>query len=130
MEFRKGKFDQALSDLLRAAKAVEHDDPVVFEHIGDTYLKLNRVPEALDAWQKALALDPKNKTLTDKIEGTKKTIGKDLSGKRILRSERDKNRTSKSAPAFAPLQDSRYPTFNAQRSTLNVEGSDATVIGC
>ncbi len=78
VEFRKGKFDQALSDLLRAAKAVERDDPVVFEHIGDTYLKLNRAPEALDAWQKALALDPKNKTLADKIEGTKKTIGKDL----------------------------------------------------
>jgi tetratricopeptide (TPR) repeat protein len=78
VEFRKGKFDQALNDLLRAAKAVERDDPVVFEHIGDTYLKLNRVPEALDAWQKALALDPKNKTLTDKIEGIKKTISKDL----------------------------------------------------
>ena len=78
VEFRKGKFDQALNDLLRAAKAVERDDPVVFEHIGDTYLKLNRVPEALDAWQKALALDPKNKTLTDKIEGTKKAISKDL----------------------------------------------------
>lgn len=78
VEFRKGKFDQALNDLLRAAKTVEHDDPVVFEHIGDTYLKLNRVPEALDAWQKALALDPKNKNLADKIEGTKKTISKDL----------------------------------------------------
>jgi tetratricopeptide (TPR) repeat protein len=78
VEFRKGKFDQALNDLLRAAKTVERDDPVVFEHIGDTYLKLNRVPEALDAWQKALALDPKNKTLTDKIESTKKTISKEL----------------------------------------------------
>src|SRR5438132_9595318 len=78
VEFRKGKFGQALNDLLRAAKAAEHDDPVVFEHIGDTYLKLNRMPDALDAWQKALALDPKNKTLADKIEGTKKTIGKDL----------------------------------------------------
>ena len=78
VEFRKGKFDQALSDLLRAAKTVERDDPVVFEHIGDTYLKLNRVREALDAWQKALVLDPKNKTLADKIEATKKTIGKDL----------------------------------------------------
>jgi tetratricopeptide (TPR) repeat protein len=78
VEFRKGKFDQALTDLLRAAKTVERDDPVVFEHIGDTYLKLNRVPEALNAWQKALALDPKNKNLTDKIEGTKKAISKDL----------------------------------------------------
>jgi tetratricopeptide (TPR) repeat protein len=78
VEFRKGKFDQALSDLLRAAKTAEHEDPVVFEHIGDTYLKLNRSQEALAAWQKALALDPKNKNLADKIQTTKKTLGKDL----------------------------------------------------
>jgi len=50
----------------------------VFEHLGDTYLKLNRAREALEAWQKALALDPKNKNLADKIQTTKKTIGKDL----------------------------------------------------
>ncbi len=78
VEFRKGKFDQALIDLLRAAKTAERDDPVVFEHIGDTYLKLNRMPEALEAWQKALTLDPKNKNLAEKVEGTKKRISKDL----------------------------------------------------
>jgi Tfp pilus assembly protein PilF len=78
VEFRKGKFDQALTDLLRAAKTTERDDPVVFEHIGDTCLKLNRMPEALEAWQKALTLDPKNKNLAEKVEATKKTIGKDL----------------------------------------------------
>jgi len=78
VEFRKGKFDQALTDLLRAAKTAERDDPVVFEHIGDTYLKLNRMPEALEAWQKALTLDPKNKNLAEKVEGTKKRISKDL----------------------------------------------------
>jgi len=78
VEFRKGNFDQALTDLLRAAKTAEHDDPVVFEHIGDTYLKLNRMPEALEAWQKALTLDPKNKNLAEKVEGTKKRISKDL----------------------------------------------------
>jgi tetratricopeptide (TPR) repeat protein len=78
VEFRKGQFDRALDDLLRAAKTAEHPDPVVFEHIGDTYLKLNRTREALEAWQKALALDPKNKNLADKIQTTKKTIGKNL----------------------------------------------------
>src|SRR5438874_4635561 len=77
VEFRKGRFDQALDHLLRAAKATEHDDPVVFEHVGDIYLKLNRLPEALAAWQKALALDPKNKKLADKIQSTKKAISKD-----------------------------------------------------
>jgi tetratricopeptide (TPR) repeat protein len=81
VEFRKGQFDRALDNLLRAAKTAEREDPVVFEHIGDTYLKLNRTREALEAWQKALALDPKNKNLADKIQTTKKTIGKNLPGK-------------------------------------------------
>ena len=81
VEFRKGQFDQALEYLLRAAKTAEREDPVVFEHIGDTYLKLNRAHEALEAWQKALVLDPKNKNLADKIQTTKKTIGKDLTEK-------------------------------------------------
>ena len=81
VEFRKGQFDRALDDLLAAVKAAEREDPVVFEHIGDTYLKLNRIPEALEAWQKALSLDPKNKNLADKIQTTKKQIGKDLSTK-------------------------------------------------
>jgi cytochrome c-type biogenesis protein CcmH/NrfG len=39
-------------------------------------LKLNRVQQALEAWQKALVLDPKNKKLTEKIESTKTTISK------------------------------------------------------
>jgi Tfp pilus assembly protein PilF len=78
VEFRKGKFDQALADLLRAAKNIEHEDSIVFEHIGDTFLKLGRVPEALEAWKKALALDPKNKNVADKIDSTKTTISKSL----------------------------------------------------
>src|SRR5216117_2432829 len=76
LEFKQGKFDQGLADLLRAAKNLEHDDSVVFEHIGDTYLKLDRVPEALGAWQKALALDLQNKRLVYKIQSTKTTISR------------------------------------------------------
>jgi tetratricopeptide (TPR) repeat protein len=75
VEFRKGKFDQALNNLLRAAKTADHDDPVILEHIGDAYFKLNRVSEALESWQKALSLDPKNKNLANKIERTKAPIG-------------------------------------------------------
>src|SRR5438094_2291345 len=75
VEYRKGKPDQALSNLLRAAKTADHDDPVIFEHIGDAYFKLNRLPEALESWQKALVLDPKNKNLANKIERTKAPIG-------------------------------------------------------
>ena len=82
LEFRQGKFEQALADLLRAAKNMAQDDPVVFEHIGDTYLKLTRVPQALEAWQKAIALDPQNKKLAEKIESTKTTMTKGDPAKR------------------------------------------------
>jgi tetratricopeptide (TPR) repeat protein len=76
VKFRKGKFDQALADLLRAAQNMSRDDAVVFEHIGDTYMKLNKGPQALETWQKAAALDPQNKSLADKIDKMKTTLSK------------------------------------------------------
>jgi tetratricopeptide (TPR) repeat protein len=76
LEFRAGKLDQALADLLRATQNMPHDDAIVFEHLGDTYLKLNRVPQALEAWQKALTLDPQSKKLAEKIDDTKTKMSK------------------------------------------------------
>ena len=87
VEFRKGKFDQALSDLLRAAKTVERDDPVVFEHIGDTYLKLNRVPEALDAWQKRWRSIQKTKRSRTRSRAPRKQLAKICPKERIRRSD-------------------------------------------
>jgi tetratricopeptide (TPR) repeat protein len=76
LEFRQGKFEQALTDLLRAAQNMSREDAVVYEHLGDTYLKLNRVSQALEAWQKAIILDPHNKTLAEKIDNAKTKMSK------------------------------------------------------
>jgi tetratricopeptide (TPR) repeat protein len=76
LEFREGKFDQALSDLLHAAQKLTRDDPVVLEHIGDACAKLNKSAQALDAWQKALNLVPANKKLADKIDNAKTKMSK------------------------------------------------------
>jgi tetratricopeptide (TPR) repeat protein len=81
IQYRKGKFDDALNELLRAARNLTKPDPIVLEHIGDAYAKLNRVPQALDFWQKAMALGPENKSLAEKIEKTKTTISKGPPGK-------------------------------------------------
>jgi tetratricopeptide (TPR) repeat protein len=76
VEFRQGQFDQALRDLLRAKEKMAHDDPVVLEHIGDTYAKLNQIARAVEMWQKALTLDPKNKRLSEKIDHAKTKVSK------------------------------------------------------
>ncbi len=76
LSYRQGKYEDALRDLQRAAQTISHDDPVVFEHIGDTYAKMNRIPQALEYWQKASALDPGNKALAEKIHSTRTTMSK------------------------------------------------------
>ncbi|HEY0368540.1 MAG TPA: tetratricopeptide repeat protein [Chthoniobacterales bacterium] len=74
--YRKGKYEDALRDLLRAAQVITRDDPTVFEHIGDTYAKLGRTAQALEYWQKADGLNPGNKALAEKIESTKTKMSK------------------------------------------------------
>ncbi len=71
LDYRRGKFEQALAELLNAVQALKTEDPTVFEHLGDTYQKLNQLPQALQSWQKSLVLDPTNKKLAEKIEASK-----------------------------------------------------------
>ena len=76
VEYRQGKYDQALENLKRAIQNLPREDAVVFEHLGDVYLKLNRVSQALESWQKAKTLDPSNKDLAAKIDGQKTRVSK------------------------------------------------------
>ena len=71
LDYRLGRYDQALAELLSAAQALKNDDPTVFAHIGDAYQKLNQIPRALEYWQRALALDKSDKKLAEKIERSK-----------------------------------------------------------
>ncbi len=76
LNFRKGKYNEALEDLLRAVQNLPKPDATVFEHVGDTYSKLNRITQALDFWQKALLLEPTNKSLAAKIDSVKTKMSK------------------------------------------------------
>ncbi len=76
LQYRQGKYDQALENLKRAIQNLPREDAVVFEHLGDVYLKLNRVAQALEAWQKAKTLDPANKNLAAKIDAQKTRVSK------------------------------------------------------
>ena len=76
LHYRQGKYEQALAELLSAVAALKEGDPVVFEHIGDTYAALEQTAKAIEFWQKSLALDKDNKRLAGKIAAAKTKLSK------------------------------------------------------
>jgi tetratricopeptide (TPR) repeat protein len=75
--FKKGEPERALTELLRAQESIlretKKDDATVLEHIGDTYSKLGKIAEALNYWQKSLAIEV-NKKVAEKIENAKQKV--------------------------------------------------------
>jgi len=67
--YQKGDYNSALIDLKRASELVE--DAVIFEHLGDVYLKLNEYEKAIEMYNKVLNLDPKNKSVKHKLSNLK-----------------------------------------------------------
>jgi tetratricopeptide (TPR) repeat protein len=72
--YRKGDFARALTELLHAADLINPPDPVVYEHIGDTYKSLGNNALALTYWQKGLTLDPQSQSLATKIDQAKAKV--------------------------------------------------------
>jgi len=62
--YQQGRYEEARDELERANRVVA--DAVVLEHLGDTYLKLGETNRARETYEKALSLDPQNKTLRKK----------------------------------------------------------------
>lgn len=58
--FKKGDYPKALEQLKKAAALIKPEDPVVYEHLGDTWFNLGNPAEALACWRKALELEEKN----------------------------------------------------------------------
>lgn len=64
--FQKKDYEKARILLEEASQVLE--DPVILDHLGETYQLTGRLPEAKNTWEKALKLDPKNKTLRNKLK--------------------------------------------------------------
>lgn len=63
--YHTNQFDKAVAELTRAVELTKPDDPVVYEHLGDTYSKLNDRAKASIWWQKAVELDPSNPNIPE-----------------------------------------------------------------
>lgn len=66
--FKKGDVAEALIEIKKAA-ALVGDDPVIYEHLGEIYLKQERLAEAREAWLRSLELDPNNIKLMERFRG-------------------------------------------------------------
>ena len=68
--YRLGDYKNALSWILRCQNGMSEPDPVIFDHLGDIKWKLGLKDQAVDAWKEAVKIDPENKKIRSKIEGS------------------------------------------------------------
>lgn len=80
--FRRGQIAEARRELERASQLPDGDDPVIWDHLGDVYERLQMMSQARAAWEKALhlyehvqrrSLDDRYRELRRKLQG--KTAG-------------------------------------------------------
>ncbi len=64
--FKKGLLAEALAEIKRAT-ALVGDDPVIYEHLGEIYLKQHQMSEAREALLHSLELDPSNTKLMERF---------------------------------------------------------------
>lgn len=64
--YKSGMLAEALVEIKKAVTLVG-DDPVIYEHLGDIYLKQQKSADAYDAWLHSLELDPSNDKLLQRF---------------------------------------------------------------
>jgi tetratricopeptide (TPR) repeat protein len=64
--YKSGLLAEALTEIKRAASLVG-DDPVIYEHLGEIYVKQDKLTDAREAWLHSLELDPSNEKLVQRF---------------------------------------------------------------
>ena len=64
--YKSGMLAEALTEIKRAV-ALVGDDPVIYEHLGEIYMKQQNLPDAREAWLHSLELDPSNEKLLQRF---------------------------------------------------------------
>lgn len=66
--FQKGNYPRALVSLKKAENLIDEPDPVIYDHLGQTLVKLNEKKFAAEYFRRALELDPENNDLKTRLE--------------------------------------------------------------
>jgi len=67
IKYKQGEYQRALELLLDASRAV-NDDPKIWEHLGDTYVKLEAMDEARQAYRKSIELSTRQSEVVRKLQ--------------------------------------------------------------
>jgi len=77
--FKKGRFEQARDELLRAERIIEEEDAVIYDHIGQAFYQLGDTAKAVEYLEKAAAKEPENAEFSDRLkrmrEGAERRLG-------------------------------------------------------
>jgi tetratricopeptide (TPR) repeat protein len=68
--YKQGRYEEALVEMERAVARLDKD-PIIWEHLGDVLVALEENGKALEAYEKAVAFDPDNSELAEKVEKLK-----------------------------------------------------------
>ena len=71
--YQKGEYKKALPYLLNAEAGLEEADPVILDHLGDTYNALEQVDKAIKAYQDSLELEF-NERIFEKIQKLRQSV--------------------------------------------------------
>ncbi len=68
--YKKGMYQKALDSLMKAVTL--YKDPLIYEHIGDVYYKMNQNGDAEKYWRQSLSIAPDQPQVLDKLSSIKK----------------------------------------------------------
>jgi tetratricopeptide (TPR) repeat protein len=76
VQFKRGDFEGAVKSLKQASESTSGQDAVIFEHLGDAYLKVQKPKDAEKAWKRAIEL--LSDTRTNKAKQQREQIEKKM----------------------------------------------------
>ncbi len=91
--YKSGMYVEALQEIKRAV-ALVGDDPVIYEHLGEIYVRQNKMTDAREAWMRSLELDPSNEKLVQRFRD--QGMGDPAQEDRIRRAKRRVSETIQS----------------------------------
>ncbi|NLT69530.1 MAG: tetratricopeptide repeat protein [Verrucomicrobiaceae bacterium] len=74
--FKKGEFEQAREELLRAESLIEEMDAVILDHIGQTFHQLGDRDTAIEYLRKAVELEPEKEEFSKRLKEYEKGLAK------------------------------------------------------